>query len=238
MSRDSQKSRLYDAERKSGLERKYGERTMSIADCQALVNKVLASPVVERRYPKRVASLRRDGIHVIASRNGGKASFGLWEDDDGRQRTGWTIGLGVWARQEFIVLHEVAHHLVGLRQHHGWQFCACLLFLTRRYLGAEAHAALEAAYKAGRIRYRAPRQGRTLTPEQREAAIARLAAARPASTNAAVATWRSDDATERHVCVTCGRTLPATKFPTTGKAGEREERCRVCRDTARRRDRK
>ena len=85
-----------------------------------------------------------------------------------------------WSRDEAIVLHELAHcfnaRINGwvMVQSHGWEYCAIYLQLTLYVMGREAHDVLKAAFKANRVRFTAPRKGRKLTPEQREAAIARL----------------------------------------------------------------
>ena len=52
--------------------------------------------------------------------------------------------------------------------------------LVRNELGRDAHDALRDAFKAAKVRYNAPREGRRLEGAERDAALARLAANREA----------------------------------------------------------
>lgn len=189
MSRDSQRSKLYAAERASGLQLHKHQAGMSIEQCQALVDKILGSAYVQRKY-----GWRKGTIPVHATHGGGRADYsGGYHRDRVTGEVEWRgrhIRLGVWARQPFIVIHEVAHHLAGYGHGHDWRFAEVTLDLTRHFLGAEAGAQLKAAYKAGRVRFRKPVK-RTITPERREALVIQLAAARAAK---AAATQLRDQA--------------------------------------------
>lgn len=85
----------------------------------------------------------------------------------------------------WVVLHEMAHlayadrhpDFDGDRRSHGWVFCDVYLRLVSRFLGVGNAAALKKRFKDGKVQFR-PKRTRTLTPEQRAAAAARLAAAR------------------------------------------------------------
>ena len=177
--RDSQKSKLYAAERASGLQLHKHEAGMSIEQCQKLVDKIIGSAYVRRKYGRRCPT----SLPVYATHGGGRAAHsGGYHRDRLTGEVEWRgthIRLGVWARQPFIVIHEVAHHLAGLGHGHDWRFAEIMLDLTRHFLGAEAGAQLKAAYKAGRVRHRKPVK-RTITPERRAALVIQLAAAREA----------------------------------------------------------
>lgn len=184
MKRDSQRSKVYAAERviekgvRGGSVRGRYDLTpggevvwftpMSIEECQAMVDKVLASPYTARKFPKRIDNLRRHGIHVEYGKGGGQANIGY---------DGPVIRLGVWARQPSIILHEMAHLLVGLHHQHDHEFAAGMLTLVRFFMGAEEGDKLKASYRDHKVRFR-PKRTRTITPEQRQAAIDRLAMAR------------------------------------------------------------
>lgn len=217
--RDTQRQRVYDAER--AIQDVTG--SMSIAECQALVDRVLASKYIVQRFDRIRTGRIPARVTVEAGRNGGLAypQFGV-------------IRLGRWARQPVVVLHELAHVIVGINSRtaaHGWQFTECMLVLVRRFVGPEAHDTLRESYRSHGVRFTKPRARRVLTDEQRAVAIANLAAARKAPTTARRAlTWSPGDPTDEHTCTDCGRSRPATKFPTTRTAGEREARCRECRD--------
>ena len=93
------------------------------------------------------------------------------------------ITLGVKARRKWIVLHELSHVIVLRTQPHaeaawhGWQFAKIYLELVNHVLGKDAHDRLRESFRSRRVRYKQP-WTRSLTPEQRAAAGARLAAAR------------------------------------------------------------
>lgn len=111
------------------------------------------------------------------------------------------IALPMWARREWIILHEIAHHCVELEnvyapplssRHaaHGWRWAQCYLLLVRRFMGVAAHNALRDAFKAHGVKFRPPRtrKPRELTPEQkmaRDMALARAREARAAKRNVA-----------------------------------------------------
>lgn len=107
---------------------------------------------------------------------------------DGRCRSragGWSRGvtMPVWSRNEAVLLHEIAHSIcVRLYGYtvaaHGWEYCAIYLKITLYAMGREAHDTLKAAFKANKVKFTAPRKRAPLSPEQRVANIARLAAYR------------------------------------------------------------
>lgn len=174
--RDTQRSKLYAAERVA-FPRSADEGRLSLEECQAYVDRVVGSAswkgqFEERRSPFGVDTYAR--VTVKDGRGSGAA----------RCISYFEISVPTDMRREWILLHELAHvatqRLYGWNEvpWHGWEYATVYLGLVRRWLGADAHDRLRAAFRAGKVRYNAPRQGRPLTPEQREAAIARLAAYR------------------------------------------------------------
>lgn len=124
---------------------------------------------VQRRYG---AELNRAPVHVTEKTRGHYARGGA---------TG--IFLPPWAWNKGIICHELAHVIVQRRHGgtvaaHGWEFAAIYLDLVQAALGPERRLRLEAAFKAGKVRFRAPRVS-NLTMEQRAEIAARLKAARP-----------------------------------------------------------
>jgi putative metallohydrolase (TIGR04338 family) len=162
--RDSQRQKVYDAE----AETEHGKRFTTVKECQIYVDRVLARKRLQTKLAKRVAI--RITVHPGHGHRQATASF------IGRERV---IQAPIWARTELTLLHEIAHHVVGLSHHHDWEFCRVLLILVREMLGAETERHLKAGYRARKVRFAPPRT-RQLTPAQREAAVARLAAAREA----------------------------------------------------------
>jgi putative metallohydrolase (TIGR04338 family) len=169
--RDTQRKRVYTAEHV--LER-FKKPLPTVADVERFVAKVHDAHTVKTNYTNGVALM----THVKDGRGCRSA----------RSRGG-VIVIPLWARNDWVVLHELAHELtsrsiayrgMGLRAAHGWQFCSTYLDLVLWFMGREAHDALKASFKAHRVRFNKPRQGRVLTVEERAKLTERLAAARAA----------------------------------------------------------
>jgi putative metallohydrolase (TIGR04338 family) len=164
--RDSQRQRVYNAERAL---LPLAAPLREVRDVERYIKKNMARKAILRRYPRASLSVNvRDGRGTRSA-----LAYGTH-----------TISLPLWARNEAIALHEMAHivtnrHFRG-QAGHGWEFCAVMLDLVRFCMGTEAHATLLASYKAHKVRYRAPRKRAPLTPEQRAALAQRLATARAA----------------------------------------------------------
>jgi putative metallohydrolase (TIGR04338 family) len=164
--RDTQRSRVYEAD-------------------EALVPFARPLPTIEdiKQYVERVFSLKRLWNAFPTAMCDFYPTVG---DGRGRRRAcGSAVGIKIplWARNEGVVLHELAH-TVCQREHgtevapHGWQFCSIYLTLTLHANGRAAHNALRAAFKRHRVRYTAPRKRQPLSPERKAALLERLAAAR------------------------------------------------------------
>lgn len=179
--RDSQRQKLYNAERATfGYSRSVKTDLRSVADVQAYVDRVTATKwwadnVTAVRNARGNRLVRR--IEVRDGRGSGSArAVGMFR-----------ILIPTGMRQDWIVLHELAHCATtqelgplahGVYAAHGWQFAARYLSLVSRFLGREQHDRLRDQFKAHKVRYRPPRSGPKLSDEQKAANIARLAAAR------------------------------------------------------------
>jgi|JI10StandDraft_1071094.scaffolds.fasta_scaffold751137_1 putative metallohydrolase (TIGR04338 family) len=191
--RDSQRRRVYDAEHRAfGWWYSPKSELMTIEQCQAFIDKMLASEWLRKQTDLGVGFLRRTGVTVIPGRGGANAAF---DDRYGtaygfitRTTKGPSISVGVQARQPFILIHELTHLLHPSQAHaaHGWKFCEIELRLVRHFLGKEAHDKLKAEFKAGKVRFTKPRAKRELTPEQKAVLIERMAKARAAKVEIAV----------------------------------------------------
>lgn len=163
--RDSQRSKLYEAERTVEWER-LGSKAMTLNECQAFVDKVLASKYVKGKYGDKYAVWVRDGRGSprgrVTSRMGG-----------------WQMLLPTHARTTWYVLHEVAHVLVGTRYEHRWPFAMVELDLVRHFMGADAERALKLAFRTKKVKF-GPKRDSYMSEEQREQARNRLASARAA----------------------------------------------------------
>jgi hypothetical protein len=163
--RDNQKERLYRSERASV--QGHGLMNLSIDQCQAYVNKVLQTPFIQSRWGR---------VHVQV----------VWTHSNGNSRGG-QIALGTWARQESVILHELAHELT--RGHgyasHGPEFAACYLLLVGRFMGKEHEKNLREKFKENNVRHRTgvaalPKPGtRRVVTQTAQKAASRRQATRP-----------------------------------------------------------
>ena len=79
---------------------------------------------------------------IIQSGRGGGKAFGSYK-----------ITLGTWARNEAIILHELAHCLAPYKTKHGAEFAGIFLFLVKNAFGADKAKELRESYKTHRVRY-------------------------------------------------------------------------------------
>jgi putative metallohydrolase (TIGR04338 family) len=165
--RDSQRARVYKSDKDL---MKIAKPLPTVADIEKYAVRLFKSKRLAAKYPRAVIR-------------------GAPEVGDGRRTRralahgGWKITVPVWARNEAIVLHELAH-IITVRQFwlqthapHGWQFAAVYLDLVKWMMGGAAHDALKASFKAHKVKFRKPVK-RNLTDEQRAALAARLQTAR------------------------------------------------------------
>ncbi len=181
--RDSQRSKLYTAEFTCPWYKTAG-RMESVEECQAFVDKVVASDWLHREF-----AATAPWVKIVVEDGRGRRSACAYT-------IGNRISMPVWSRSRAIVLHELAHHVVDdtyrrdykRRQHthgskaeytppaaHGWEFAACQLALVRHFMGVKEHDELREAFRKHKVRYKARR---VLSPEQRAASAARFAAMR------------------------------------------------------------
>jgi hypothetical protein len=179
--RDSQRSRVYAAERavewSKRADEKIGDGGLGAA--QAYVNRVIGSKAWHKvlgcgDHEREIC--RWAPVEVADGRGSRKA------------RAGWSrISLPRWSRKRWVVLHELAHVAAQKRYGyysiagHGWQFCDVYLRLMRRFLGTDEAQKLQRAFREKRVRFRPKRRAAEQTPEQKAALVARLAAARAAA---------------------------------------------------------
>lgn len=141
--RDSQKARLYDAERvtptyQAGTFGGTGRRFATIVEIESFVIEVLDSRWFQARWGRRMVAVEK--------------SQGTWSRAYGR-------GLIVMGHrdhwQPMIVLHELAHTVTDpIYAGHGKEFAAAYLALVGRFIGAEAEADLRAAFIERKVKHR------------------------------------------------------------------------------------
>lgn len=168
--RDSQKQRLYDAQRLAGFY-DTGE-VMTIKEAQKFVNQVLShkktkSLFNQYRFPMGGSCPTKI---IVESGNGNHATIRNrnWE-------TVRLIRLNKFGRNKFIVLHEIAHHITWGRESHGAEFADVLLQFTTRYLGKPDADKLANAFNEKRVRVMTKTK-KARVPRKRETESARLVA--------------------------------------------------------------
>lgn len=152
--RDSQRSKLYKAEREVWAGSKRHE---TIEEVEAFVAKVRGRKVLKDRFKLALSNRIKIG--------------------DGRRRrnaAGGRYGIYMprWSRSEMVILHELAHtitiRLCGESvAAHGWQYANVYLQLVSSMLGREMHDRLKAAFKKHGVRSK-PKKKRTVTPQMLE----------------------------------------------------------------------
>jgi len=148
--RDSQRARLYAAERTAfGDPRACPARLATLRELCAYVDQTLGDAWFEAEFG-RFASVRvKDG-------RGTRHAYSAY---DLRSRA-LLLSFPRWARTRPVVLHELGH-AASARRHgviaaHGPEFAGVFLGLVRRFLGPDAAGRLAAAYRSHRVRF-APR---------------------------------------------------------------------------------
>jgi putative metallohydrolase (TIGR04338 family) len=135
--RDSQKSKVYRAERLAWSV--YDQPTtqpISLHECQKIANAV--SRTLKLREP----------IAVIAI--GGRS---WWRSARANEIWGCrTIKLPQWAQTKVVVCHELAHHVAGLSHGHNGRFVSSFIQLTRRFIGPVEADILKLAFKEAHVK--------------------------------------------------------------------------------------
>jgi hypothetical protein len=131
--RDNQRSKVYAAESASGL--MVNQQTIPNAQLQEWVDAVLDRRVIRSRWGARSVEVKLTGGY------GGARAWGSHK-----------ITASPSARNEYVMLHEIAHILTPQDEGHGPQFCGVLLFLVRNVMGAEAHKRLLTAMRQHRVK--------------------------------------------------------------------------------------
>ena len=163
--RDSQRQKVYDAERRAFPQMFRRQLPADHDQMQAVIDAITQSAfwrklcARSRRIPRKVELVRA------------------------KQRNAWansySISIPIRMRSVPLLLHELAHAAAPVAASHHWVFCAIYLELVRHYMGNDWAKKLRAEFKAERVRY-TPKRKRHMSEEQKEALRERLATARAA----------------------------------------------------------
>lgn len=135
--RDNQRQRLYNAENVAHLAAtgSHYRQTIPNAELQPFVDAVLARRAVVNRWPGKT-------ITVKLGRSSAHTDY-----------YGTEITLGVTMRNEWVVLHEIAHCLTPISAaHHGPEYVGVLLFLAKTVLGKDAHDTLSEQFRRHKVK--------------------------------------------------------------------------------------
>jgi len=149
---------VYAAERAAfGTTATGAEPSRDLADQAARAAAILQSAHVRAQYPWAPLTVK-----VLPKRGGGATAWYTCIEMDS-----WTRQPGQW----WVIYHEVTHIIVGNEPGpepaaHGWRFCQVYVALVRALHSEAAATALQAAFKARRVRYRRPPR---ISPERRAA---------------------------------------------------------------------
>ena len=134
--RDTQKSRVYSAERSVP----HGRRLETVPEIQAFLDGIIKQKWFIQRYGEKHPISISDGRGTRIARGGG-----------------WHVNLPGWSRSELIILHEFAHNLQpSWSAWHGREFCKIFLELVSFVMGRVAYSLLKAAYQEKRVKWTLP----------------------------------------------------------------------------------
>jgi|SRR5215212_4538479 len=143
--RDSQRSRVYKAER-AAWENFDTPEFRTVAQCQEYVNDVTYTRFWDERFT--------DGwyldpeVRIEVSDGRGRRSAAAFCDED-------RIALPKWARNRLVILHELAHILVNGNRSlasHGPEFVSMYLSLVREFEGEDEAQKLHEAFETHRVK--------------------------------------------------------------------------------------
>lgn len=162
--RDSQRSKVYRAEREHLFNSPLNRRLETMAELEQRVKEIVSSKFWAKHTPLNEPPRIKDGRGCRWAR-GSK----------------WHIVMPKWARSEAVLIHELTHTLLyrkypghfGGKNYeymaaHGWEFAELYLKMVRRFMGKEAHDILKASFKKYKVKFRAPRKKLELSPEEME----------------------------------------------------------------------
>ena len=179
--RDSQRQKVYDAERAHShfkkaievgpdgwrldraVEFEDGTPIPDVHEVQDYVDKVTRSRWFKARWPRYAYS--KSKMVMTYSGKFVKQPHGIVVLDGRRRRSAFgssngSISMPRWSRFELVILHEIAHVVTGSSRKvrfHGRHYCSTFLALIRHELGAEAADEMKRLFKDKRVKYIRPK---------------------------------------------------------------------------------
>ena len=170
--RDNRRKKLYTAENEAFRGSGFSSPLETISDVEKYLQKIWSSKVLKKKYPRAFAWQPPS----VADGRGTTRAMAY-----GSSR----ISIPLWARTEWVVIHEVSHIVASREQRyeiagHGWEFCSIYLQIVRTMLGKQAHDCLKEMMRKHKVKFRQPKPKRVMTPQRLEVLRARMAVARAA----------------------------------------------------------
>lgn len=162
---DSQKGKLYDAERRTFTGPGEWDKELPEAEVRRRVDQTINFLV--KKFGDAVAmNVTCEFPH---QGRGGARAFRqpvIWFNDSGTRFMGPHVRFTPGSRNRWVILHECAHMLDphrhpeydGDSRAHGWVFADVYLTAVQHFLGVEAAKTLRAEFREGKVRYRPKRK--------------------------------------------------------------------------------
>lgn len=164
--RDSQRSKLYKAERNVWWFHGAGAEEKSLGEIKDLVKEILTS----RWYGNYWQNLPECDVEASRNKRGPIEHIHVLDGRGRRRARGGrplgalrgSIALPRWARNRWIMLHEIAHVFQTEEPSHGRQFARIYLDLVKRWISPGASKLLRDSYRTHKVKYMAKRPGQGL----------------------------------------------------------------------------
>lgn len=150
--RDTQRQRVYDAENELEIKLKSKLPDTSLESTQAYVNNVVSSATWKRLRAQH-GMTAKDGSDWISNVTVKDGRGCRWARGGSNRVT-----LPVWARTKLVILHELAHVLVGNKSGHNWPFTRAFIDLVAVFMSKEDALNLEQKFKKHKVRFRPKRK--------------------------------------------------------------------------------
>lgn len=171
--RDSQRGKVYKAERTVWENKLAAERIETVPEIQKWVDKICSYAWFKRRFGQ--IRIRVEDGRGRRAAGGERVMFCTLDFSTGSREVkevydGY-IKMPLWSRTKLIILHEMSHVLNKYKPAHGRFFARCFLTVVNHVLGKDVYKELAKAFKENRVKYLPFRE---MTDEARKAAAERL----------------------------------------------------------------
>jgi putative metallohydrolase (TIGR04338 family) len=139
--RDSQRQRLYNAERTFGDFYRRANNLQTVGDITKWVEAIIRKRWFVELFRINAVTIRPGTRNRVFARGGARGTTAV-------------LTLPTWARTEMIVLHELAHACTpasSVRAGHGVEYAGTYILLIEKVLGKEKADELRDAFRKGNV---------------------------------------------------------------------------------------